>query len=73
MGGATKRAARGVSVMKIQRQGMWKSYAFMIYVKATREEKDRRSRVLAFNAMAAVIHSRQVAKRGGGVETEKNV
>ena len=64
-GGATRLAAGGVSTMQIQRRGRWKSDAFMMYVRATREE-DRVSRVLASNAAAGGIQPGQGTKWGGG-------
>ena len=66
IGGATKLAAGGVSNMEIQRQGRWKSDAFMMYVRATREEEVKVSRVLASNAVAGGIQPGQGTKWGGG-------
>ena len=66
IGGATRLAAGGVSVMEIQRQGRWKSDAFMTYVRATRDEEVKVSRVLASNAVAGGIQPGQGTKWGGG-------
>jgi hypothetical protein len=66
IGGATRLAAGGVSTLEIQRQGRWKSDAFMMYVRATREEEDKVSCVLASNAVAAGIQPGQGTKWGGG-------
>ena len=65
IGGATRLAAGGVSTLEIQRQGRWKSDAFMMYVRATREEEDKVSRVLASNAVAGGIQPGQGTKWEG--------
>ena len=64
-GGATRLAAGGLSRTEIRRQGRWKSDAFTMYVRATREE-DKVSKVLASNAAAGGIQPGQGTKWGGG-------
>ena len=68
IGEATRLAAGGVSTMEIQRQGRWTSDAFMMYVRATREEEDNISRVLESNAVAGGMQTRQGTKWRGGRE-----
>ena len=41
LGEATRLAAGGVSIVEIQRQGRWRSDAFIMYVRATREKEDK--------------------------------
>ena len=74
MGGATGLAASGVSTMETQRQGRWKNDALVMHVRATREEEDRVSRVLASIAVVGEIQPGQGTKWGGGrVRKQMNV
>ena len=48
IGGATRLAAGGVSIIEIQRQGRWKGDACIMCAKTTKEQEDKDSRFLAF-------------------------
>ena len=59
---SSETCSRGVSTIEIQRQGRWKSDAFIMYVRATRDEDNKVSRVLASNAGAGGIQPGQGTK-----------
>lgn len=67
IGGATRRAAGELRSWVIPRQGRWEIDAFMIYVRANREEDGMISRALACNAQAGRIQLGQGTLCGGGI------
>ena len=66
IGGATRLAAAGILPAVIQREGRWRSGAFMEYVRANLEDSGAVSRALSDDAIAGGIQPGQGTQWGDG-------
>ena len=68
IGGATRLAEKGASALVIQREGRWKSDAFMVYVRANMEDPMWVSRILVEKEGGASRQPGQGTERGDDYE-----